>query len=111
MKENDFVDSYFKQASILNPGVFQIPFQNYFLNYSKFKGIYKCEREYCFNCIKQYKINDFLDGNCFFCRNKCQCRRCLRQERIKKMKKIYHSFGGLISDIYCHELYGERKRF
>jgi len=68
---------------------------------------YVCGRKYCFSCLKDNYGRDWMklnNGICPFCEGICSCTRCMRNEKMNKLKAFFISLGGDINNLQTNGL-------
>lgn len=75
--------------------------------YAKINEEYVCGRKFCKSCLKDCYRSDWIkrnNGLCPFCEGVCSCTRCIRNEKMNKLKSYFISLGGDINHLQSEGL-------
>lgn len=76
--------------------------RNCFTGYARINDEYVCGRKYCKGCLKEHYGREWFrlnNGTCPFCEAVCHCTRCLRNEKINKLKTFFLKLGGNLAKL------------
>lgn len=77
--------------------------RNSLTGYARVNEEYVCGRKYCSGCLKDNYGKDWMKANnglCPFCLALCSCTRCLRNEKISKLKAFFLAQGGDLAALH-----------
>jgi hypothetical protein len=81
--------------------------RNSLTGYAKINEEFVCGRKYCSGCLKDNYGKDWMKANnglCPFCLALCSCTRCLRNEKMNKLKAFFLSLGGDLNALQQNSL-------